>query len=123
MDDSRGRKEDPNGPISSSSVALGPKKPATPPRSAKSNSLSTSANDPILQTLGQLQEFLSTASILSFGIIIPLFWDWITTKKMGKKFDPAQDVQSLDGKVVLVTGGMFFLLSIDCRDLTLTITS
>ncbi len=115
MDDSRRRRDGANASVMTNKVSLGPKKFATPCRDANSNSLSTSAaGNHILQTLVQLQEFLSTANILIFGIIIPLFWDYITTKKMSKSFDPAQDVQNLEGKVVLVTGGMLFPLSIDC---------
>ena len=60
----------------------------------------------ILYTLRQISQVLNT--ILSFipGFIVPEVRDWITTAGMGKKFNPATDIGSLEGKVILVTGGM-----------------
>lgn len=60
----------------------------------------------ISYTLRQISQVLNT--ILSFvpGFIVPEVRDWITTAGMGKKFNPATDIGSLEGKVILVTGGM-----------------
>ena len=60
----------------------------------------------VLYTLRQILDVPSTVVLLVFGFIIPEVRDWITRIGMGKEFDPARDVQSMEGKVVLVTGGM-----------------
>jgi NAD(P)-dependent dehydrogenase (short-subunit alcohol dehydrogenase family) len=61
----------------------------------------------ILSILHQVFELLSTALLLSFGFILPELKDSITTLGMGKKFDPSRDIGSLEGKVILVTGGTY----------------
>jgi hypothetical protein len=65
----------------------------------------------ILSTLHQIFELLSTALLLSFGFILPDLKDSITNFGMGKKFDPSRDIGSLEGKVVLVTGGTYLTTS------------
>jgi hypothetical protein len=59
----------------------------------------------IVYILRQLLDLPVTALLLGSGFIIPLFKDSITTFNMGKQFDPAKDIGSLEGKVILVTGG------------------
>ncbi|KAH3908576.1 hypothetical protein HBH56_169290 [Parastagonospora nodorum] len=59
----------------------------------------------IAYILRQLLDLPITALLLGSGFIIPLLKDSITTFNMGKTFDPAKDIGSLEGKVILVTGG------------------
>jgi NAD(P)-dependent dehydrogenase (short-subunit alcohol dehydrogenase family) len=61
----------------------------------------------ISSILHQILELLSTALLLSFGFILPELKDSITNFGMGKKFDPSHDIGSLEGKVILVTGGTY----------------
>jgi hypothetical protein len=56
--------------------------------------------------LRQLLDFLHTVWLLGTGFILPEITDAITTLGMGVTFDPAKDIGSLEGKVILVTGGM-----------------
>lgn len=57
-------------------------------------------------TFHQFSEALSTILLLASGFLAPLIEIWFLRFNMGKKFDPANDVQDLEGKVILVTGGM-----------------
>lgn len=59
----------------------------------------------IFYVLRQILELPITIILLVFGFILPELRDWSSSVGMGKKFDPAQDIGSLEGKVVLVTGG------------------
>jgi hypothetical protein len=59
----------------------------------------------ILYILHQILELPITAVLLGFGFILPELRDWISSFGMGKAFDPARDIDSLEGKVILVTGG------------------
>jgi hypothetical protein len=61
----------------------------------------------ILFILRQIFDLPATAILLCFGFILPEVKDWITDFGMGKKFDPSRDVGSLEGKVILVTGGTY----------------
>jgi hypothetical protein len=60
-----------------------------------------------LQILHHILDFLSTTVLLGLGTILPdLLKDATRASNMGKKFDPERDIGSLEGKVILVTGGM-----------------
>lgn len=59
----------------------------------------------ILYILHQILELPITAVLLGFGFILPELQDWIASFGMSKTFDPARDIGSLEGKVILVTGG------------------
>jgi hypothetical protein len=61
----------------------------------------------IVYILRQIFDLPVTAVLLAFGFILPELRDWITDFGMGKNFDPARDIGSLEGKVILVTGGMY----------------
>lgn len=80
-------------------------------RSAAIDNASSSTGDPlsiwktILYILRQILEIPKTVVLLSFGFIIPEIKDWITNFRMGKTFTPEKDIGSLDGKIILVTGG------------------
>jgi hypothetical protein len=64
-----------------------------------------------LSILRQIFELLSTALLLGFGFILPDLKDSTTHFNMGKKFDPSRDIGSLEGKVILVTGGKYLPIS------------
>ena len=57
--------------------------------------------------LDSLQELLILTYCLLVEVLLPEFSEQI--KNMGAKssFDPTKDVPSLDGKVIVVTGGKF----------------
>jgi hypothetical protein len=59
----------------------------------------------ISRILRQFFEVHVTAVLLGAGFTIPELKDSIAGIGMGKKFDPEKDIGSLDGKVILVTGG------------------
>jgi hypothetical protein len=66
-----------------------------------------SASGTALQILHHILDFLSTTVLLGLGTILPdLLKDATRASNMGKKFDPERDIGSLEGKVILVTGGM-----------------
>jgi hypothetical protein len=65
----------------------------------------SSVLETILYILRQIFDLPLTAVLLGFGFILPELKDWITSFGMGKKFDPSRDIGSLEGKVILVTGG------------------
>ncbi|KAF9698065.1 hypothetical protein EKO04_003909 [Ascochyta lentis] len=50
-------------------------------------------------------EFIHTVLLLVSGFILPEIIDTIASVGMGIDFNPAKDIASLEGKVVLVTGG------------------
>jgi hypothetical protein len=72
----------------------------------------------ILYILHQILELPITAVLLGFGFILPELRDWIANFGMGKAFDPARDIDSLEGKVILVTGGALYI-PIHCQNLVL----
>lgn len=49
--------------------------------------------------------FINTALLLVSGFIFPETVDTVSSCGMGVDFNPARDIASLEGKVVLVTGG------------------
>lgn len=55
--------------------------------------------------LSQILEIPTTAILLLFGFILPVLKSWTADLSMGKSFEPERDIGSLDGKVILVTGG------------------
>ncbi|KAJ4341103.1 hypothetical protein N0V95_007323 [Ascochyta clinopodiicola] len=55
--------------------------------------------------LRQLVEFIHTISLLVSGFVLPEIIDTIASFGMGVDFNPAKDIGSLEGKVILVTGG------------------
>jgi NAD(P)-dependent dehydrogenase (short-subunit alcohol dehydrogenase family) len=59
----------------------------------------------VFYILHQILDFLVTTILLALGFILPELKDSITDLNMGKKFDPERDIGSLEGKVILVTGG------------------
>jgi hypothetical protein len=61
----------------------------------------------IVHILRHIVDLPITAVLLGFGFILPELRDWITGFGMGKKFDPARDIGSLEGKVLIVTGGTY----------------
>lgn len=74
-----------------------------------SPSSSSENNDSILYTilyiLRQILELPTTAILLGFGFIVPDLHASIKCIGMGKSFNPERDIGSLEGKVILVTGG------------------
>jgi hypothetical protein len=82
-------------------IITSPKAPARP----------TTLSESILSILRQIFELLSTALLLGFGFILPDLKDSIRHFNMGKKFDPSRDIGSLEGKVILVTGGTYLPIS------------
>lgn len=60
----------------------------------------------VVYILRQFVELPLTAIFLLYNVILPEARDWITTFGMGKAFDPKTDIGSLEGKIILVTGGM-----------------
>lgn len=56
--------------------------------------------------LRQVIELPVTYLLLFLDLAIPELRDFITEATMIKQFDPAKDIGSLEGKVILVTGGM-----------------
>jgi hypothetical protein len=59
----------------------------------------------ISRILRQFFEVHVTTVLLGAGFIIPELKDAISGIGMGKAFVPEKDIGSLDGKVILVTGG------------------
>jgi hypothetical protein len=55
----------------------------------------------------QIIELATTSFLLAYGFVGPELRDQITGFGMGKDFVPERDIGSLDGKVILVTGGMY----------------
>jgi hypothetical protein len=74
--------------------------------SISSRSPTESASGTALQILHHILDFLSTTVLLGLGTILPDLLKDATRASMGKKFDPERDIGSLEGKVILVTGGM-----------------
>lgn len=102
MDGPRRRVEAATRPLSSEHWHHGPPEELDNPASAPQTSIWPS----ILYILRQFWELPQTVFLLTLGFIVPEARDWITTLGMGKTFTPATDIGSLEGKVVLVTGGM-----------------
>lgn len=50
-------------------------------------------------------ELLVTLYILSVDFVVPEFAEYLRNMTASKKFDPAKDIPSLEGKVIVVTGG------------------
>jgi hypothetical protein len=74
--------------------------------SSASNSTTTNSTfATIIYILCQIFEVPATAILLGIGFILPELKDTITSFGMGKTFDPERDIGSLEGKVILVTGG------------------
>ncbi|CAO2650997.1 Nn.00g092940.m01.CDS01 [Neocucurbitaria sp. VM-36] len=100
MDGPRRRVEAATRPLSSEHYHHGPA------RSLSSTSTdSVSLWETVLYTLRLILEVSSTVGLLTLGVVIPEVRNWITSIGMGKKFDPDRDIGSLEGKIVLVTGG------------------
>jgi hypothetical protein len=59
----------------------------------------------VLYILHQILDLSVTAVLLGLGFILPELKDSITSFDMGKKFDPERDIGSLEGRVIMVTGG------------------
>ena len=53
----------------------------------------------------QFRELFITFYFLVAEVLTPEFGEQIKNMGANKNFDPAKDVPSLDGKVVIVTGG------------------
>lgn len=66
----------------------------------------------IMSPLQYLFDLLTAVVTLIPGFILPEVRDWITLAGMGKKFNPASDIGSLEGKVIIVTGGMLTRMSL-----------
>jgi hypothetical protein len=79
--------------------------PAKEKGSASNRPATKSIWDTILFILHQILEFATTATLLAYGFIVPELRDTITSFGMGKTFVPERDIGSLEGKVILVTGG------------------
>ena len=60
-----------------------------------------------LNTLRQIFDFVNTVRLLLIGFVLPELKDTVTSNGMVVTFDPAKDIGSLDGKVILVTGGIW----------------
>jgi hypothetical protein len=67
-------------------------------------------SDMVSYILRQILEIPSTAILLVFGFVLPFLKSWTANFGMGKSFDPERDIGSLDGKVILVTGGTLLCL-------------
>ena len=107
MDGPRRRVEAATRPLSSEHYHHGPA------RSLNSTSTdSVSLWETVLYTLRLILEVSSTVALLTLGVVIPEVRNWITSIGMGKKFDPERDIGSLEGKIVLVTGGTNLLILI-----------
>lgn len=61
--------------------------------------------------LHKLFNFVRTVVSLVSGLLLPELKDIITTLGMGVNFNPATDIGTLEGKVILVTGGIAALPS------------
>ncbi|KAF1834562.1 NAD(P)-binding protein [Decorospora gaudefroyi] len=70
------------------------------PSSERNSSLAT-----VLYVLRQIVDSLATAWLLGYSFIVPQLQAQITSIGMSKSFDPARDIGSLEGKIILVTGG------------------
>ncbi len=55
--------------------------------------------------LREILHFSNTLFLLALGFILPEIQDGVKSFGMGVDFDPARDIGSLEGKVILVTGG------------------
>jgi hypothetical protein len=100
MDDPQRRRttgENPNTPSKSITTKI---------PSASASARTKSVSETILYILHQILDLPVTAILLGLGFILPELKDWITSFGMGKNFDPERDIGSLEGKVILVTGGM-----------------
>ena len=60
---------------------------------------------PVSSRLSQVLDFLHTLWLVGTGFVVPEIVDALTAIGMGLTFDPAKDIGSLEGKVILVTGG------------------
>ena len=100
MDGPRRRVEAATRPLSSEHYHHGPARPLNP-----TSTNPVSLWETILYTLRLILEVSSTVALLAVGFVFPEVKSWITSIGMGKKFDPERDIGSLEGKVVLVTGG------------------
>jgi hypothetical protein len=72
---------------------------------SSSSPASEASQSPVSSRLSQIIDFLHTLWLVGTGFIIPEIADAITALGMGLTFDPAKDIGSLEGKVILVTGG------------------
>lgn len=75
----------------------------------------------ILYGIHAVTEIIYTIILFVTGIILPEVLDAVTALGMGVDFKPAKDIASLEGKVILVTGGMFNLLRPPTIHMVLTI--
>ena len=60
---------------------------------------------PVSSRLSQVLDFLHTLWLVGTGFVVLEIVDALTAIGMGLTFDPAKDIGSLEGKVILVTGG------------------
>lgn len=72
---------------------------------SSSSPASKTSTLPVLSRLREIIDFLHTLWLVGTGFIVPEIADAITALGMGLTFDPAKDIDSLEGKVILVTGG------------------
>lgn len=100
MDGSQRRKPGEDAPIAGSRNSTDNTR--HPPSSVRTKSIWHA----ILYILRQILELPTTAILLGYGFIVPELKDTVTSIGMGKTFNPATDIGSLEGKVILVTGGM-----------------
>lgn len=60
----------------------------------------------IVYFVNQISQVVITVLILTFNFLIPEFLEYLRMGA-GKGFNPAKDIPSLAGKVILVTGGTY----------------
>lgn len=74
---------------------------------AAANTSSRSLKNTIVYIFRQFLDLPYTVFILTVQVLLPQFRDKLLRRNMGKSFNPATDIPSLNGKVVVVTGGMY----------------
>jgi hypothetical protein len=72
--------------------------------------ISLSWSDMVSHILRQILGIPTIAILLLSGFVLPFLKSWTADFGMGKSFDPERDIGSLDGKVILVTGGTILCL-------------
>jgi len=95
IDDTEGRKR-------TKMASATPSKDHTQERDASTTQFVWST---LLRFFHLIIDFATTASLLAHGFVGPELRDQITDFGMGKDFVPERDIGSLEGKVILVTGG------------------
>jgi hypothetical protein len=61
----------------------------------------------IQRAVQQLVDIFSAALLLVVGVVFTELQDIVTNFGMGVDFNPSRDIASLEGRVIVVTGGTF----------------